>query len=214
MGSSVKGARQGGSRPKGVAGVLHCSKPGSLALWVRDVGVNGAYGEGPGQFSVQGRKEDHGETAVATEGRELDIPAVGGSNEGYGNGGEKDINSPEAEYGRAIYCNAADSGPVQKGHPAARRAGVLAVVGTDGDIPEGSAREGGGSSDRNGNRRGFGVRGRSGRGRGRKRGRGGVPRSERVQWSRVEWSGAGRRMTEPQLLSGKDQLRVQTRSKI
>ena len=80
------------------------------------------------------------------EGRELGIPAVGGNNEGYGNGGDKDINSPEAEYGRTIYCDAANSRPTQAGHLEARRAGVTAVVGTDGNIPEGSAREVGSSS--------------------------------------------------------------------
>ena len=51
----VTGARQVGSIPKGVAGVLHCSDPGGLDLWVGDVGINVADGEGPGQFPVQGR---------------------------------------------------------------------------------------------------------------------------------------------------------------
>ena len=134
-------------------------------------------------------EEDHGETATAKEGQELDTPTVGGNNEGDRIGGDKDINSPEAEYGHAIHCDAADSGPVQKGHLAARRAGVSEVVGTDRDRCEGSAREGGGSSGGNGNGQGFGVRGRAGRGRGRKRGGGGVPGSERVQWSGVERGG-------------------------
>ena len=68
---------------------------------------------------------------MVKEGQELDIPAVGGNNEGDRNGGDKDINSTEAEYGRAIHCNSADSGPVQTGHPEARRTGVSLVVGTD-----------------------------------------------------------------------------------
>ena len=169
-------------------GVLHRRDPGSFALWVGDVGVNGADVEGPGQFPVQGREEDHGEAAAATEGRELVRPAVGGSNEGDRDGWDTDINPPEAEYGRAIHCDAADSGPVRTGHPAARRAVVLAVVGTDGDRIEGSAGEGGGgSSGGTGNGGGFrfGVRGRTGRGRGSNRG-GGVPGSEQVQWSGAE----------------------------
>ena len=78
MGTFVTGARQGGSRPEGVVGVLHRSDSGGLALWVGDVGINAADGEGPGQFPVQGRKEYHGETTVAKEGREMDIPANGG----------------------------------------------------------------------------------------------------------------------------------------
>ena len=147
MGTFVTGARQGGSRPEGVAVVLHRSDSGGLALWVGDVGLNDVDGEGPGQFPVQGHEEDHGEKTAAKEGQELDITA-----EGDRNGGNTYINSPEAENGRAIHCDAADSGPIQAGHPAARRVGVSAVVGTDGDRPGGSARKGGGSSGRNGNR--------------------------------------------------------------
>ena len=104
------------------------------------MGVCGTDGEGPGKFPVQGSEEDHRETAAAKEGRELDLPAVGSNNEGYGIGGDKDINYPEAEYGRAIHCGAADSGPMRKVHPLSRHVGVLVVMGTEGDIPEESAR--------------------------------------------------------------------------
>ena len=89
------------------------------------MGTDSKDGEGPGKFSVQGRAEDHGEAAVAREGRELVLTFVGGSNEGDMDGSDTDVNPPEAEYGCAIYCDVADYGPVQKGH--------LAVVGTDGD---------------------------------------------------------------------------------
>ena len=101
------------------------------------------------------------------------------------------VNPPEAEYGRTLYCDTTDSGPVQTGHPAARRAGVSAVVGKDENKLEGSAGEKGGSSGvtSNGGGIGFGNRRRTGRGLGRKRG-GGVPGSERFQWSGVE-RGAG-----------------------
>ena len=150
------------------------------------MGINVADGEGPGQFPVPGRQEDNRETAAAKEGWELDIPADGGNNEGYGNGGDTELNSTEAEYVRRTHCDADDYGPIRTGHPAARRAGVLTVLGTDGDRPVGSAREGGGNSSRNRNGSGFGVRGRAGRRRGRKR-RGGVPGSKRVQWSGAEY---------------------------
>ena len=39
----------------------------------------------------------------------------------------------KAEYGRVIYCDAANYGPVRKVHQAARPAGSPAVVGADGD---------------------------------------------------------------------------------
>ena len=121
------------------------------------MGIDAADGEGPGQFPVQGRKEDHGETTAAKEGLELDIPAAGGNNKGGGNGGDTDFNYPEAEYGHTIYCDAADSGTMQAGHPAAGSVGVSEVVGKDGDRPEVSARKGGGSSGGNG----VGVRGQA-----------------------------------------------------
>ena len=97
------------------------------------MGADSEDGEGPGKFSVQGRAEDHREAAAAREGRDLVLTFVGGSNEVDRDGSDTDVNSPEAEYGCAIYCDSADSGPVRKGHPAARRAGSPAVVGTDGD---------------------------------------------------------------------------------
>ena len=127
-----------------------------------------------------------GETTAAKGGWEVDIPAAGGDNERGGNGGDTEFNSPKAEYGRAMHCNAADSGPMRADHPADRRSGVSTVVGTDGDRPEGSARKGSGSSGGNGN--GFGVRGRAGQSRGRRK-PGGAPGSERVQWSGVERGG-------------------------
>ena len=80
MGTFVTGAHQGGSRPEGVAGVLHRSDSGGLALWVGDVGLNATNGKGPGQFPVQSREEDYRETTAGKEGRDLDIPANGGNN--------------------------------------------------------------------------------------------------------------------------------------
>ena len=97
LGTSVQDAWQGGSIPKGVKGVLHRRDTGCFSLWVGDVGVDGKDGEVPGQFSVQGREEDHGEAAVATEVQELVLPAVGESNEGDRDGWDTDINPPEAE---------------------------------------------------------------------------------------------------------------------
>ena len=94
MGTFVASAWQEGSRPEFVAGVLHCINSSGIALWGRDLGLNAGDGEGPGYFPLQGHEEDHGETTVAKEGRELDIPAAGGENEGGGNGGDTDINSP------------------------------------------------------------------------------------------------------------------------
>ena len=93
-------------------------------------------GKIPGQFSVLGRVEAHREASAAREGQDgqdLVLPFVGGSNEGARDRPDTDINPSEAEYGRTIYCDAADSEPVRKSHQAAGRAGSPVVVGTDGD---------------------------------------------------------------------------------
>ena len=89
--------------------------------------------KGPGQFSVQGCAEYHGEAAAEREGWELVLPFVGRSDEGDKDGSDTDINPPEEEYGRAVYCDADNSGPMRKGHPEAMRAGSSEVVGTDMD---------------------------------------------------------------------------------
>ena len=61
------------------------------------------------------------------------LPVTGGSDEGGRDHSDSDLNPSEAEYGRAIYCNASDYETVKKGHQAARRADSPAAVGTEGD---------------------------------------------------------------------------------
>ena len=163
------------------------------------MGTDGEDGKGPGQFSVQGCAESFWESAAPWERRDLVLTFSGGSDEGGRDRLDSDVNPLEAEYGCAIYCDAADSGPVQKGQPTAERTGNPEVVGTDGDLLEGSAREGGSSrSDESRNEGVYGLvvggQRHNGQDRGRHRG-GGVPGRKRVQWSGVERSGAGRRTT-------------------
>ena len=90
------------------------------------MGSDKEYGKGPEQFSVQGHAEAHEEAFTEREGwegRYLVLPFVGGSNEGGRDCPGTDVNPPEAEYVRAIYCDAADSGPVQKRPPGGRACG-------------------------------------------------------------------------------------------
>ena len=44
--------------------------------------------------------------------RKVKITSSGGSNEGGGRSADQDVDPLEAEYGRAIYCDATDSGPI------------------------------------------------------------------------------------------------------
>ena len=69
-------------------------------------------GIGPGRLSGQGSKEAHGETASPREGWWVVLPITGGGDEGGSNCSDLDLNTPEAEHGHTIYCDAADSGPV------------------------------------------------------------------------------------------------------
>ena len=76
------------------------------------MGVDGKNGKGHGRLSGQGSVEAHGETSSTQEIWEVVLPVTGGSNEGGGDRSDSDLNPPEAEYIRAIYCDAADSRPV------------------------------------------------------------------------------------------------------
>ena len=79
---------------------------------MRDLGVDGKNGKGPGRLSGQGSAEAHGETGLTQEEWGVVLPVTGGSDEGGGDRSDLDLNPLKAEYSRAIYCDAADSGPV------------------------------------------------------------------------------------------------------
>ena len=76
------------------------------------MGFDEKYGVGPGHLSGRGRKNINGETASPQEGWAVVLPVPGGGDEEGGNHADSEINPPEAEHRRAIYCNAVDSGPV------------------------------------------------------------------------------------------------------
>ena len=124
------------------------------------------------------------------------LPVPGGDDEGGGDRADLDIDPPEVEHGRAIYCDAADSVPVRGGSKTAGGTGTKELVGADrGQLEGGQGKDGsnGRSSGRGGGAGvdglGLGIRGRhTGGDRVQHRG-GGVPGSKRLQWSRVERGG-------------------------
>ena len=61
---------------------------------------------------MQGSAEAHGDTASTQERWGVLLPVIGGIDEGGVDRLDSDLNPSEVEYGRAIYCDAADSGPV------------------------------------------------------------------------------------------------------
>ena len=114
------------------------------------------------------------------------LPVTGGGDEGGRDHADLDIDPPEAEHGRAIYCDAADSGPVRGASKTSGCTGPKVVVGADGDRLEGGQGEGGINRRGSGagiEGHGLGVRGRRQHtGWDRERhGGGAVPGSKRLQ---------------------------------
>ena len=112
MGAVISDSDPGGGRSEGIGKFLQGSGTGGVAVWGRDVGPHSKDGAGPGQFSTQGRKEDHWEAGAAAYGWELGIPASGGGTGGSGFPGDKEVVHKEVENGCVIYCDATDSGPL------------------------------------------------------------------------------------------------------
>ena len=69
-------------------------------------------GVSPGRLPGQGCKAANRAETSTREGWTVVLPIPGGSTEGGGRREDQDVDPPETEYGRAIYCDATDSGPV------------------------------------------------------------------------------------------------------
>ena len=71
-----------------------------------------SYRAGSGEFHSQGRAQDHGETAAERVGSEIVLSLSAG---GHARGviyRDPGIHHKEAEHGRAVHCDATDSGPL------------------------------------------------------------------------------------------------------
>ena len=104
-----------GGGPESVTEFLHCRDTAGPPLRGGDVGPDKEDGVDPGRLSGQGSKNVNRETASPWEGWAVVVPIPVGGDEGGGDFADSDFNPPEAEHGRAIYCDAADSGPVRGG---------------------------------------------------------------------------------------------------
>ena len=97
------------------------------------MGSNEKNGVSPGSLPGQGCKAANRLVTLKREGWEVVLPIPGGSTEGGGRREDQDIDPLEAEYGRAIYCDANDYGPVLGDRETAGDTGPKEMVGTDGD---------------------------------------------------------------------------------
>ena len=76
------------------------------------MGPDGEDGVNPGRLPGQGCKADNRAATLTREGWAVVIPIPGGSTEGGRHREDQDVDPSEAEYGRAIYYDVIDSGPV------------------------------------------------------------------------------------------------------
>ena len=78
------------------------------------------------------------------------LPVPGGGDEGGRDRADLEIDPPESEHGRAIYCDTADSGPVRGGSKTAGDTGPKEMVGADGYLLGGGQGKGGSNRIRSG----------------------------------------------------------------
>ena len=67
---------------------------------------------GPEYFPTQVCVTAHGEADKEMGVWELVVPIIGGINDGIRLQGDRNIHHKEAEHGRALYCDATNSGPL------------------------------------------------------------------------------------------------------
>ena len=84
----------------------------SVAVLYRDMGLVPPDGEGNEQLSAQGCATAHREADEEAGISKMGLYSVLGGNGGSGFLGDRGLCHEEAEYLRAIYCYATDSGPV------------------------------------------------------------------------------------------------------
>ena len=124
----------------------------------------------------------------------MGLPPPGGGYQGGGGRESQDIGPPETEYGRAIHCNATDSGNLRGDGAAEGDTGPTAMVGATRnrlEAGEGKGGKGGGNSGTRGRTWGGDEDTRVGNGNGG----GGVTGGQWLQQGRMERGGGLRPLT-------------------
>ena len=148
----------------------------------------------PGRLSGQGSTAIDRTNATPWEGRKVGLPPPGGGYQGGGGRESQDIGPPETEYGRAIHCDATDSGTMRGGGAAEGDTGPTAMVGATRDsleAGEGKGGKGGGNSGTRGSTCGGDGATRTGN----RNGGGGVTGGQWLQRGRMERGGGLRPLT-------------------
>ena len=75
------------------------------AVWVREMGPNTAYADGPGRISPHSSLKTDGTETVEDTVQKMGLPPAGGYDGGGGVKGGGNLGLPSPEYNGAIYCD-------------------------------------------------------------------------------------------------------------
>ena len=103
-------------------------RPVGVALRCGYVGGYPPYGSGPGGFPRPGGASTDGAVAAAEVRQDMGLHLGGGGERGGGVQANGDLHLELAEYGRAVYCDVTNSGPVQGGGEESGVTGRYVVV--------------------------------------------------------------------------------------
>ena len=112
MGAVVADFDPVGGRSESVEAFFQGGDPGGVVVWGGDIGTDPQDGAGPEYFSTQVLATAHREVAKETGTGELLITFIGGGTGGCRLRGDWDVRHEEAEYSRALHCDAADYWPL------------------------------------------------------------------------------------------------------
>ena len=161
----------------------------------------------PGRVPGQGSTAIDRTNAMPWEGRRVDLPPPGGGYQESGDRESQDIGPPETEYGRAIHCDATESGTLQGGGATEGDTGPTAMVGATQDRLEAGAGKGGKGGGNSGTR-GITCRDDGDTRIGKGNGGGGVTGGQWLQWGRMERGGGLRPLTQRMEIQFSNQRRT------
>ena len=99
----------------GVRLFLQSRRPFGVALRCGDMGVYPPHRTVPGGIPRPSDMVNDSTAAMAEVGQKMSLHLSGGGKRGCGVQANGNLHLEKAEYGRAVYCDAANSGPVRDG---------------------------------------------------------------------------------------------------
>ena len=97
---------------RGCTDFIQSRRPVSVALWYGDMGGYPQHGTGTGGFPRTCGMLNDGVASTAEFGRNMGAHLGGGGERGGRVRSDRNLHPEKVEYGRTVYCNIADYGPV------------------------------------------------------------------------------------------------------